>query len=162
MKKEKKSEKKIYLILHNIRSSHNVGSIFRTAEAVGVDKIFLTGYSPSPIDKFGKKSKEISKTALGAENLVEWEKAEISKIIKKLRSEGFFVVAIEQDKKSIHYKKARIQQKTVFVFGNEVRGLDKKILKKCDLVAEIPMKGKKESLNVSVSAGIALFGMIRI
>ncbi len=161
VKKQNRQKKEIVLILHNIRSAYNIGSIFRTADACSIDKIFLTGYSPSPVDKFGNKRKDISKTALGAEKSVEWQHCKnLSKIIDKLKAEKFEICAIEQDKESVSYKKYKLKNKTAFVFGNEVRGLSKEALQKCDRVLEIPMKGKKESLNVSVSAGIVLFEKI--
>ncbi len=155
--------KEIYLILHNIRSLHNVGSIFRTADATGVKKIYLTGYSPSAIDKFGKIRAEISKTSLGAEKTVGWQKyKDIGKLIVKLkqRTKGLsLIIGIEQSPHSINYKKFKPQYPLVLIFGNEVRGLSKAVLKKCDKIIEIPMFGKKESLNVSVAAGIILFSL---
>lgn len=152
-----------YLILHDIRSNHNVGSIFRTADAVGISKIFLTGYTPTPTDRFGREVKEISKTALGAEKNIKWEKIKnIGTLIKKLKKEKFLVIGVEQSKKSVDYKKIRIKSPAVFIFGNEVKGISKSILDKCDIVTEIPMKGKKESLNVSVSAGVVLFRVINV
>jgi 23S rRNA (guanosine2251-2'-O)-methyltransferase len=149
------------VILPDIRSSLNVGSIFRTADACGVDKIYLAGYTPAPIDKFGRADKQIAKTALGAEKGIAWEKIEdVSKLLTKLKKDGFYIVAIEQAKNSIDYKKVKAKAKTAFIFGNEVVGLPKNILKKCDVVAEIPMKGDKESLNVAVSAGVAFFRIL--
>ncbi|MFA6253793.1 MAG: TrmH family RNA methyltransferase [Candidatus Paceibacterota bacterium] len=151
------------IILPDIRSSLNVGSIFRTADAVGVNKIYLTGYTPAPIDKFGRADKQIAKTALGAEKTITWEKTEdISKLLAKLKKEGFYLIAIEQDKNSVDYKEVRVKEKTAFIFGNEVDGLSKNILKKCDAIAEIPMKGEKESLNVAVSVGVALFQILEL
>ena len=151
------------IILPDIRSSLNVGSIFRTADACGIDKIYLTGYTPTPIDKFGRADKQIAKTALGAEKTIAWEKAEsIDKLLIKLKKEKFYLIAIEQAKESIDYKKVKAKNKTAFIFGNEVEGLPKNILKKCDVIAEIPMKGDKESLNVAVSAGVALFRILGI
>lgn len=150
--------KQIYLILHNIRSLHNVGSIFRTADAAGVKKIFLTGYTPAPFDVFGKVRKEIRKTALGAEKYLEWEKtSDLGKIIKKLKKQGFFIVAVEQTKGAVNYSKFKPKFPLVLILGNEIRGLSKIILKKCNKVIQIPMYGKKESLNVSVAAGIVLY-----
>lgn len=158
-------KKEIYLILHNIRSLHNVGSIFRTADASGVAKIFLTGYTPAPLDIFGQVKKEIAKTALGAEKTVPWEKHK--NIYKLLSNYGhrMSIVGVEQSPKSINYKKfslnsARDKKSVALIFGNEVRGISKNILKKCDQVLEIPMKGKKESLNVAVATGIILFHLI--
>lgn len=158
-----KVNKKVVIILPDIRSSLNVGSIFRTADACGVNNIFLTGYTPAPIDKFGRADKQIAKTALGAEKNIAWEKVEnISKLITKLKREKFYLIAIEQDKNSVDYKKVKAKDKTAFIFGNEVEGLPKNILEKCDVIAEIPMRGEKESLNVSVSAGVALFRILNI
>ncbi len=157
------SKKEIIVILPDIRSSLNVGSIFRTADACGASKIYLTGYTPAPVDQFGRVSKEITKTALGAEKTLAWEKLKnISNLLTKLKKEKFYLIAVEQSKNSVDYKKVKIKDKTAFIFGNEVTGLPKNILNKCDVTAEIPMKGEKESLNVSVSAGVALFRILDI
>ena len=162
---------KVHLILHDIRSNHNVGSIFRTADAVGISKIFLTGYTPTPTDRFGRDVNEISKTALGAEKNIEWEKVKnIGVLIKKLKKENFLIIGVEQSKKSIDYKKMSAKGGPIFgwkgnlafIFGNEVKGISKSILDKCDIITEIPMKGNKESLNVSVSAGVVLFRVLDI
>ncbi len=168
-------KKEIFLILHNIRSLHNVGSIFRTADGAGVSKIYLTGYTPAPIDIFGKTRKEIAKTALGAENTVPWEKhRNLSQLIKKLKNDRSptSIIGVEQDEKAIDYREftrssshstGRSSDRAAsfaFVLGNEVRGLSKQTLKKCDKIIEIPMHGKKESLNVAVTAGIVLFHII--
>ena len=156
-------KKEVIIVLPDIRSSLNVGSIFRTADACGVDKIYLTGYTPAPVDKFSRADKQIAKTDLGEEKSVAWEKVEdISKLLTKLKKEGFRLIAVEQANNSVDYKKVKISNKTAFVFGNEVDGLSKNILKKCDIIAEIPMKGEKESLNVAVSAGVALFRILGI
>ncbi len=151
------------LILHNIRSVENVGAMFRTADAAGIDKIYLSGYSPAPLDRFGRKRSDIAKSALGSEEYVAWEyKKTISPILKKLKKEGFYFIAIEQDRKSVDYKKVKIKNKNAFIVGTEVTGIPKSILNKCDVIAEIPMRGKKESLNVSVSLGVALFRILSI
>lgn len=164
MKKEiNKRQKTVYLILLNIRSVLNVGSIFRTADAAGVSKIFLVGYTPSPKDRFGIDRKDLAKVALGAEKNVKWESfVNISSLINKLKKENFQIIALEQDKKSVDYKKIKTKEKIAIILGNEVDGIPKNILKKCDLVGEIPMRGKKESLNVSVSAGIFIFKILEI
>lgn len=159
----KKTKKQIAILLHDIRSTHNVGSIFRTSDALGVDSIYMSGYTPTPVDKYGRGRKDIAKVALGAEKTIKWEYAEDpKKIISKLKKEGFFVVAIEQDEKSIDYKKVKVRKPVLFVVGNEVDGVDKKILSLCDVIAEIPMKGEKESLNVSVAFGVALSRILNI
>jgi len=161
--------KKAALILHNIRSVYNVGSIFRTADCVGISKIYLSGYTPSPIDRFGRKRKDFAKVSLGAEESVSWEVIpDIKEFIQKLKKEKFQIIAVEQSQKAVDYKKVQVKSKAVFIYGNEVEGLENEILNLCDITAEIPMRGKlartrqegesgKESLNVSVSVGATLF-----
>lgn len=158
--------KNLYLIAHNIRSLFNVGSLFRTADCAGARKIFLTGYTGSPADRFGKIGKEIHKTALGAETYLDWEKTKnFNRIIAKLKTDNIFVTALELSPRAVSYldfgakfrKEIRQSNGVALVVGNEVRGLAKNILRKCDAVMQIPMKGKKESLNAAVAAGVALF-----
>lgn len=152
--------KEIAVLLHNVRSAHNVGSIFRTADAAGVSKLYLCGLTPLPVDRFGRIQKDIRKTALGAETYVPWERSSSAvKVIQKLKKDGWTIVGVEQEKRSREYRSLRARAKTVFVFGNEVRGLPKSIRDACDVLIEIPMRGKKESLNVSVAAGIILFSV---
>ncbi len=159
----KKKQGEVAVLLHDIRSTYNVGSIFRTSDALGVNKIYLSGYTPTPIDKYGRARKDIGKVALGAEKTIVWEYQEDpKKIIKSLKKEGFQIVCVEQDEKSIDYKKLKVKEKVLFVMGNEVLGVDKRILELCDDVVEIPMKGEKESLNVSVAYGVALFRILGI
>jgi len=154
----KKETKENILIIHNIRSVVNVGAMFRTADAVGIDKIYLTGYTPTPLDRFGRKRGDLAKSALGAEEFVSWEyKKNIASLITKLKKEKFLIIGLEQDKKSVDYKKIKLKNKNAFIMGTEVSGIPKSVLKKCDVIAEIPMKGKKESLNVSVACGVFLF-----
>jgi len=153
-----KNKDNFTVALHNIRSAYNVGSIFRTAEAAGVSKIYLIGHTPTPTDRFGRARKDIQKTALGAEKTVPWKHvSRFGTFINHLRREKFYIIGVEQSEQSVDYKSVHPKQKTALVFGNEVRGLPPSILKQCDIVAEIPMKGKKESLNVSVAVGIVLF-----
>ncbi len=155
---DKVMQKDTYLILHNIRSAENVGAIFRTADAAGVKKIYLTGYTPAPIDKFGRVSSKITKTALGAEASVAWDQIkDVAKVINKLKAEKIKIVAVEQDESAIDYRLYKSVRPAAFVFGNEVEGINNHILAECDQVIEIPMRGSKESLNVSVTAGIILF-----
>jgi tRNA G18 (ribose-2'-O)-methylase SpoU len=149
------------LILHNIRSVYNAGSIFRTADAAGVEKIFLTGYTPAPLDRFGQARSDFAKVSLGAEKTISWEqKKNFSAVVKQLHKENYFVAAIEQSKKSTPLFAFTPPKKLALALGNEVRGLSQSALKQCDAALEIPMHGKKESLNVSVAAGIALFTLI--
>jgi len=152
-----------YLILDNIRSAHNVGAIFRTADAAGVAKIFLIGTTPCPIDRFGRTRKEIAKTALGAEKTMAWEwRRDFPTLTRELKKTGFKIIAVEQNKKSVDYKKIKSAKKMALVFGGEVLGISPAHQKICDIIAEIPVRGKKESLNVSVAAGIALFRILEI
>jgi len=151
------------VILDNIRSTHNVGSIFRTADAVGMDRIYLCGTTPTPIDRFGRERKDIAKVSLGGEKSVSWEYAEDPiRIVKKLKKEGYQIIALEQAENSIDYKKFKTKSRIALVLGNEVDGVDRKILKLADAIVEIPMKGKKESLNVGVSFGVAAFRLLGV
>lgn len=159
----KKKKNEIFVLLHNIRSVHNVGSMWRTANAAGVNKIFLSGYTPLPIDRFGRERKDFAKVALNSQKSVAWEYVENPvNFVKRLRKEGVFIVAIEQAKNSIDYKKVKIKKPVLFLVGNEVEGIPQKLQNLADVVAEIAMKGDKESLNVSVAFGIALFGVLEI
>lgn len=150
-----------FLILLNIRSAQNVGSLFRTADAVGISKIYLVGYTPDPVDKFGRARGDVAKAALGAEQTIVWEHVKtIAPLLKKLKKEGIQIIAIEQSKNSVDYKKIKPQKSVAFILGNEVDGIPESVLKQVDIVAEIGMAGKKESLNVSVAGGIALFRIL--
>lgn len=145
----------IFLILHNIRSAYNVGSIFRTADAVGASKIYLGGYTPAP------DSEKVAKTSLGAEKSVKWEKVgDTWRLIEKLKSERVNVAALEQSKTSRDYRKFKLKFPLAVVVGNEVKGLSPNILKRVDSVWHIPMRGKKESLNVAVATGIFLYKVL--
>jgi tRNA G18 (ribose-2'-O)-methylase SpoU len=158
------------IIIHDVRSAHNVGAMFRTAEAAGIFKIFLTGYTPAPFGRFGRPRSDVAKAALGAEKLVPWEiKKSLSALISKLKQEKYQVIALEQSPKSIDYKKISAKggpasggKKFALMVGNEVAGLPKSILDKCDKIAEIKMRGEKESLNVSVALGIAVFRILNL
>lgn len=153
-----KEKQENILILNDIRSVENVGAMFRTSDAVGINKIYLTGYTPTPLDRFGRKRGDLAKSALGAEEFVAWEQVKsISTLLTKLKKENYKIIAIEQDKNSISYRRVKPGNKNAFIVGTEVTGIPKNILKKCDVIAEIPMRGKKESLNVSVAFGVAIF-----
>jgi tRNA G18 (ribose-2'-O)-methylase SpoU len=158
---ETRVEKSI-LILPDIRSAINIGAIFRTADAVGISQIFLVGCTPRPTDTFGRVQKDIAKSALGAETWIPWKyEKSLIPLINKLKKSGYIIVAIEQDKRSIDYRKFKKTDKIAILLGPEVDGLDKKVLDKCDQILEIPMYGKKESLNVSVACGVALFKILK-
>jgi 23S rRNA (guanosine2251-2'-O)-methyltransferase len=151
-------------ILHDIRSVHNVGSIFRTADGVGFEKLYLCGITPAPVDRFKKIRPDFAKVALGAEKSVVWESVpDVVPLVKKLKKEGWKIFAIEQAKNSMPYYLASDvlwndeHQKAALVVGNEVGGIPPAILKLADAILEIPMLGKKESLNVSVAFGIAAY-----
>lgn len=151
----------VAVLLHNIRSAHNVGAIFRTADAAGVSKIYLSGYAPTPLDRFGRTQKEIAKTALGAEKSIPWEYFKTAgEVINKAHDEGFGIVGIEQDARSRDYRNFKPERPTLFIFGNEVRGLSPQLKSICDELIEIPMFGTKESLNVATTVGIILFQAI--
>lgn len=146
----------LYLILDNIRSMQNVGSIFRTADAAGITKIYLCGITPRP------PRKEIDKAALGAVDFVEWEYVEnIKTLISNFKKERVKVVALEQDPRSIQYSEHMIHDSCALIVGNEVDGISPETLDLCDTIIEIPMHGRKNSLNVAVATGISLFEIIR-
>ena len=158
-------QKEVIVILDNIRSTFNVGSIFRTADALGAGQIILGGTTPAPVDRFGRERADIAKVSLGAEKTVAWKYTDnVLNEIKKLKKAGYQIIAIEQATNSLDYKKIKLAKnaKVVFVMGAEVEGVSKQILKIADVIAEIPMLGQKESLNVSVSFGVALFRILNI
>lgn len=151
-------KKEIAALLHNVRSAHNVGSIFRTAECAGVSHMYLSGYTPLPLDRFGRVQKDIAKTALGAENLVGWSHVTNPfRLIDTLKKDGRRIVGIEQDLRAQDYRSFKLELPSLFIFGNEVCGLSRALRDVCDILIEIPMCGAKESLNVSVAAGVILF-----
>lgn len=162
--------KQAYVLLHDIRSTQNVGAILRTCDAVGVDKVFFSGITPSPVDRFGRKRSDVAKSALGAEDSVSWEVLEekgksVADFLREMKNEGFQIVALEQAENSIDYKEINEKfpaDRRVVILGNEVEGVSKEILELCDVVGEIPMLGQKESLNVSVSFGIFIFRLLGV
>jgi len=157
-------KKDLIIIAHNIRSAYNIGAIFRTADGMGASKLFITGYSPAPDSGSFRTAagKMIAKTALGAEKNLTWDKiARLFPLLKKLKAEKFQIVALEQDTKSIDYQKFRPSFPVALILGNEPKGIDQKILKYCDQIIEIPMRGAKNSLNVSVALGVAGYEIMR-
>jgi len=156
----------LVLIAHNLRSCHNVGSLLRTAEGLGVKKVFLTGYTPYPLDDndlrmphlAAKISQRISKTALGAESTLAWEHHEtIKSVLANLKANGYRIVAIEQAPTATVLPEYKPESKTALVVGREVEGIEPEILALCDQIVEIPMFGKKESYNVVQAAAMALY-----
>ncbi len=152
-------------VLDNLRSVYNVGSIFRTANAVGIEKIYLCGTTPTPVDKKGERRKDFAKVALGAEDTVLWEYNESTyDCVKKLKEEGYYVLSLEQDENSVDYKEVNTTGKEhiAFVIGNEVEGITKDVLEISDVTVEIPMLGTKESLNVTIAFGIAVYRILGV
>lgn len=150
----------MYGILHNIRSAHNVGSIFRTADGAGVEKLYLTGYTPAPVDRFGRDVSEIAKTALGATESVAWEQRDdIFALISELKDAGVKVVAIEQHARAEPLDAYTPTAPSAYIFGNETEGLPEGVCAEADAVVHVPMRGTKESLNVAVCTGIVLFAL---
>jgi tRNA G18 (ribose-2'-O)-methylase SpoU len=150
------------LILDNIRSVENTASIFRTGDGFGVSKIYLIGTTPAPIDRFGRKRSDFAKVALGAEEAVDWEHARSAvEVIKELKSQGFTVISLEQapESKELNSYEAEKLESLALIVGNEVEGVSQEALDLSDEILEIKMRGKKESLNVSVSTGIALYAL---
>jgi 23S rRNA (guanosine2251-2'-O)-methyltransferase len=156
----------IIVIAHNIRSTHNVGAIFRTSEGFGVSKIILSGYTPHPSFPGDKRlphiteklTGQIHKTALDAEKIVPFEYQE-EPDLAHFRNEGYRIVGLEQDQRATLLQAYQPPRKIVLLLGEEVHGIPPELLEECDDIIEIPMSGKKESFNVSVAAGIALYAL---
>jgi len=147
--------KDLYIIAHNIRSLYNIGTMFRTADALGVKQLFLTGYSGCP------PRREISKVALGAEESVSWKHySSLNYLIKKLKKEKINIIALETGKDSIDYLKYKPKYPLALIVGNEVKGISSSTLKKVDQKISLPMNGIKESLNVGVSMAVAGYYII--
>lgn len=156
----------IILIAHNLRSVHNVGSLLRTAEGLGVEKVILSGYTPHPAHfndrrlphESAKITAQIHKTALGAEESVTWEHhADLLPVISHLQKKGFMVAVVEQTPDARELPKYHPPQKIAVIVGREVEGVESEIIAACDLALEIPMFGKKESFNVVQAAAMALY-----
>lgn len=158
--------REIVLIIHNVRSAHNVGSLLRTADGLGVNEVIISGYSPYPAAESDKRlphiaakaNRAISKTSLGTEKTVNWRHTiDLTKSIKKLRDDGFLIAALEQTSQSKALNEFESLQRIVLMVGNEIGGIDDDALELTDFQLEIPMLGAKESLNVSVAGAIALY-----
>jgi len=175
-------KKDFYVICDNIRSLENIGSIFRTADGLGVSKIFLCGISGSSSTNFGSKGKwkninsklysklvedksphhKISKTALGAEKTIPFEYCkQTGRLIDRFKKDKINIIALEQSEGAIDYRKFRPKFPLALIIGNEVKGISKNILSKTDKIIYLPMYGKKESLNVSVAFGAAGYEIIK-
>lgn len=160
-------QNKIVVIVHNVRSCHNVGAILRTADAFAIERVFLTGYTPypsgAPDDErlphiANNATKLIHKTALGAEQSVEWRhQADVDTVIKELKDNSYTVAAIEQHSSSSPLPNVKSSEKIALLVGREVEGVEQDVLKSCDQIIEIPMFGAKESLNVAHAAAVAMY-----
>lgn len=156
----------IIVIAHNLRSTHNVGSLLRTAEGLGVEHVYLTGYTPFPkLDtdprlphESAKIHKQIEKTALGAETTQAWShELDIFTVITQLKASGYTIAALEQSKSSVALPDYKPAEKLAIILGREVEGMEAEVITICDVVLEIPMKGQKESFNVVQAAAMALY-----
>ncbi|HET7320808.1 MAG TPA: TrmH family RNA methyltransferase [Candidatus Saccharimonadales bacterium] len=157
----------IVVIAHDMRSTHNVGSLLRTCEGIGVAKVYFSGYTPYPLHEDDdrlphlarKIDSQIAKTALGAEKLVPWSHntSEIDALLRGLKVDGYQVVALEQSNVSIKLPDYKPPQKVAILLGREVEGIDSRLLTLCDKTVEIPMYGHKESYNVVQAAAMALY-----
>jgi 23S rRNA (guanosine2251-2'-O)-methyltransferase len=148
----------VIVVLENIRSAYNVGSVFRTADAFLLEAVFITGYTAKP------PHKEIKKTALGAEESVRWEyHSNGITAVQELKAEGYTVYAVEQVEKSISLEQlnANSTDKIALVFGNEVTGVEQETILACDGCIEIPQLGMKHSLNIATAAGVVLWEIVR-
>jgi tRNA G18 (ribose-2'-O)-methylase SpoU len=146
----------IVVVLENVRSAYNVGSVFRTADAFLIEAIYLTGYTAKP------PHKEIKKTALGAEDTVRWKHfTNAVGAIEDLKQHGYKVFAIEQVVNSISLEKTNVPDKTALIFGNEVSGIEQSTIALCDGSIEIPQLGMKHSLNIATAAGVVLWEVVR-
>lgn len=153
------------VVLDKIRSLYNVGSIFRTADAAGCEKIYLGGLTPAPVDRFGKPSQQLIKVSLGAEKFVAWKKVgSTTRLLDKLKKDGYKILALEISPQAILYYKINLTaaqlKKTALVLGHEVKGLSEAVLRRADKILQITMRGRKESLNVSVAFGIVAFHLL--
>jgi 23S rRNA (guanosine2251-2'-O)-methyltransferase len=156
----------ITIIAHNLRSTHNVGSLLRTAEGLGVERVWLTGYTPYPLAQkdsrmphiAAKLDAQIHKTALGAEKLVNWHhSSQVEPVLEQLRSAGYTLAALEQHAGSTLLPDYQAPAKLALVVGREVEGIEPEVLAACDVALEIPMAGQKESFNVVQAAAMALY-----
>lgn len=158
----------IVVIAHNIRSTHNVGAILRNCDGFGVRKLYVSGYTPHPIVPGdsrlphirNKLAKQIGKTALGAEHTVPTAYAnDLPTLLQQLKQDGYRIVALEQSDRSILLPQYQPPEKIALLLGEEVHGITPDLLNRCDDILEIPMVGQKESFNVSVATGIALYAL---
>lgn len=163
------SMRSIVLIVHNVRSCHNVGSLLRTAEGLGIEQIVLSGYTPHPIMEHDERlpheaqkvHRQIQKTALGAEDLVSWRhETDIFPVIGNLKQKKYTIYAVEQTATALSLPEFKPPAKLALIVGREVEGVEPEVIAACDGSLEIPMFGKKESFNVTQAAAMALYHCI--
>jgi 23S rRNA (guanosine2251-2'-O)-methyltransferase len=156
----------VVLLIHNVRSTHNVGSLLRTADGFGVSHVYITGYTPYPkkanderLPHLAEKlQRQINKTALGAYQHLPWSHSDdIAQVIKRLKAQGYLIAALEQTKTAKNLSSFKPTGNIALILGNEVDGIDSQVLAQADVHLHIPMRGKKESFNVAVAGGIALY-----
>ncbi|HET9721448.1 MAG TPA: TrmH family RNA methyltransferase [Candidatus Saccharimonadales bacterium] len=166
-----KDRRQVVLVVDNVRSAYNVGSLLRTADGLGVKKVYLSGYTPYPKQQNdsrpphvqGRVTNEIAKTALGAQDSVDWEHIEqIESVLGELKKNGYQIAALEQTSSAINLNEFSPKSVVALIVGNEVNGLDSRSLELAQIHVQIPMTGQKESFNVSVAAAITLYYLIRI
>jgi len=156
---------KLVVIAHDIRSIHNIGSLLRTADGLGVEQVYLTGYSPYPKQKNDTRlpheclriTRQINKTALGAEKTYGQHHQDLHKLLADLKQDNYIIAGLEQARNSISLAEASKNKKIALILGSEVEGLDPLLQEQCDITIEIPMKGQKESFNVTIAAAIAMY-----
>ncbi len=155
----KQKQKEIVVVLDKIRSAFNVGTILRTSDCLGIKKIYFCGFTPSPE---GKNLLKISKVALGAEKTVSWQKiGQTGRLLNKLKKQGFYIIALENityglKKVAINkFSLPKSKNKIAIILGNEIKGISKNLLEKSDIILEIPLFGKKQSLNVAIAFAVA-------
>ena len=173
----KPTDRQIILIAHNLRSCHNVGSLLRTAEGLGIQEVILSGYTPYPFalpstdglrrtsnsdhrlpHEAAKIARQINKTALGAETMIAWRhEPDVFAAIESLRADGWQIAALEQTETSRQLHEFKPTHKTVVLLGREVEGVEPEVLSACDVSLEIPMFGRKESFNVVQAAAMAMY-----
>jgi 23S rRNA (guanosine2251-2'-O)-methyltransferase len=156
----------IIVIAHNLRSTHNVGSLLRTADGLGITTVYLTGYTPFPLQAEDprlphlaqKINKDITKTALGAESSVNWQqRTDIASVISELRADGYVITALEQTTDAQDLNTYQPPDKIAIILGREVEGMEPEVIALTDLQLVIPMFGQKESFNVVQAAAMALY-----
>ncbi len=155
------SKHSVEVALEDVRSAHNVGSVFRTADGAGAAHMHLIGMTPTPIDRFGRARADVRKVALGAERTVPWTYHESSTaFLDALRAAGKILVAVEQDARAKDYRTFVPEGDVVLLFGSEVEGISRELLDAASCIVAVPMYGQKESLNVSVASGVVLFSLL--